>query len=261
MRPTWSSARSSPDDIAVLVRRQVAEPTLELIDQIGALSSGIPFAVNELARRAANEPQWVQALDANMIGGIAPTTREVLQRVAVVGSSFDTDEFVALSGLPEAEAFDHLDRAIDALLVEPASSGYRFRHGLVRDALLEDVPPHRRRRIHRDAAGRLIELEASPARIGHHLLESGAAAEAVPYLLRASETEAAVGAYRGRAPARRFGASARNRLRSGDGAWLCAPTCSTRSVIRWPCPHTGKRSTRPNRATTGSCESGLLGAR
>ena len=42
----------------------------------------------------------MQAFDANMIGGIAPATREVLQRVAVVGSSFDTDEFVALSGLP-----------------------------------------------------------------------------------------------------------------------------------------------------------------
>ena len=43
---------------------------------------------------------------------------------------------------------------------------------------------------------RLIELGASAARIGHHLLESGAAADAVPYLLRAAETEAAVGAYR-----------------------------------------------------------------
>ncbi len=138
----------------------------------------------------------MQALDANMIGGVAPATREVLQRVAVVGASFDTDEFVALSGRPEAEAFDHLDAALAALVVEPASTGYRFRHGLVRDALLDDVPPHRRRRIHRDAAHRLIELGASAARIGHHLLESGAAAEAVPYLLRAAETEAAVGAYR-----------------------------------------------------------------
>ena len=81
-------------------------------------------------------------------------------------------------------------------IVEPASTGYRFRHGLVRDALLDDVPPHRRRRIHRDAASRLIELQASAARIGHHLLQSGAPADAVPYLLRAAETEAAVGAYR-----------------------------------------------------------------
>ena len=47
-----------------------------------------------------------------------------------------------------------------------------------------------------DAASRLIELQASAARIGHHLLQSGAPADAVPYLLRAAETEAAVGAYR-----------------------------------------------------------------
>jgi DNA-binding SARP family transcriptional activator/tetratricopeptide (TPR) repeat protein len=184
-------------DVIALVRRHVAEPTDELVDQITGLGRGIPFAVNELARRAANEPQWVRRLDANMIGGIAPATREVLQRVAVVGSSFDTDEFVALSGLSEDEAFDRLDDALDARVVEPSPSGagYRFRHGLVRDALLEDVPPHRRRRIHRDAASRLVELQASQARIGYHLLQS-APGEAVPYLLSAAETEAAVGAYR-----------------------------------------------------------------
>src|SRR6185295_618224 len=104
-----------------LIERHVSAPTDELVAQIGALSSGIPFAVNELARRAATEPRWVQALDANMIGGIAPATREVLQRVAVVGSSFDTDEFVALSGLAEEAAFDHLDEALAARIVEPAS--------------------------------------------------------------------------------------------------------------------------------------------
>jgi DNA-binding SARP family transcriptional activator/tetratricopeptide (TPR) repeat protein len=183
-------------DVAALVGRHVAEPTDEVLRQIVALSGGIPFAVDELARRAADEPRWVQALDANMIGGIPPRTREVLQRVAVVGSSFDTDEFVALSGVSEDEAFDHLDHALAAHVVEPSSSGYRFRHGLVRDTLLDDVPPHRRRGIHRDAAVRLIELGASSARIGHHLLEAGATADAVPYLLRAAETEAAVGAYR-----------------------------------------------------------------
>ena len=184
------------DDTAALIRRHVSEPSVEMVERIAALGRGIPFAVNELARRAANEPEWVQALDASIIVGIMPATREVLQRVAVVGSTFDTDEFVALSGLPEDEAFDHLDAALAALIVEPASAGYRFRHGLVRDALLDDVPPHRRRRIHRDAASRLIELHASAARIGHHLLQSGATADAVPYLLRAAETEAAVGAYR-----------------------------------------------------------------
>jgi DNA-binding SARP family transcriptional activator/tetratricopeptide (TPR) repeat protein len=183
-------------DIATVVARYVADPPADLLERIAALSRGIPFAVNELARRAATEPRWVEALDANMVAGIDPATREVLQRIAVVGAAFDTDEFVALSGRPEEAAFRHLDDALAALLVEPASRGYRFRHGLVRDALLDDVAPHRRRAIHRDAAARLVELGASPARIGHHLLQSGAPADAVPYLLRAAETEAAVGAYR-----------------------------------------------------------------
>jgi DNA-binding SARP family transcriptional activator len=184
------------DDVATLIRHHVAQPSPEQVEHIAALSRGVPFAVNELARRAGSEPKRVHPVDANVIGGILPATREVLQRVAVVGSSFDTDEFVALSGLPEGAAFDHLDAALAALVIEPASAGYRFRHGLVRDALLDDLPPYRQRQIHRDAASRLIELGASAARIGHHLLQSGAPIDAVPYLLRAAETEAAVGAYR-----------------------------------------------------------------
>lgn len=183
-------------DIEALVHRHVEAPTDAMVEQITALSHGVPFAVQELARRAAADPHGVPALDATMLGDITAATRETLQRVALVGSVFDTDEFVALSGLPESAAFDHLDAALAARIVEPASAGYRFRHGLVRDALLDDVPVHRRRLIHRDAAGRLIGLQASPGRIGHHLLRSGAAADAVPYLLRAAETEAAVGAYR-----------------------------------------------------------------
>jgi hypothetical protein len=152
--------------------------------------------VSELARRVATEPDWTRALEGSMISRLRPATREVLQRVAVAGWSFDTDEFVALSGLAEDAAFDHLDDALAAQIIEPASVGYRFRHCLIRDALLDAVPAHRRRQVHRDTAQRLIDLRASPARIGHHLLQSGAGADAVPYLLRAAETESAVGAYR-----------------------------------------------------------------
>lgn len=184
------------DDVAALIRRHISQPEPEQVEHIAALGGGIPFAVIQLARRVASQPRGKPPLDAGMIGGILPATCEVLQRVAVIGSSFDTDEFVALSGLAEGAAFNHLDAALAALIVEPASTGYRFRHSLVRDALLEDLTPHRRRQIHRDAATRLIELDASAARIGHHLLQSGAGADAVPYLLRAAETDAAIGAYR-----------------------------------------------------------------
>jgi DNA-binding SARP family transcriptional activator/tetratricopeptide (TPR) repeat protein len=187
-------------DAAALVRRYVTEPPAELVRLVTTLGRGVPFLVTELARRAepmaGAGPDWAPALQASMFARLRPATREVLQRVAVAGSSFDTDEFVALSGLAETEAFGHLDDALAARIVEPASAGYRFRHCLIRDALTSDVPEHRRRQVHRDTARRLVELGASPVRIGHHFLAAGAGADAVPYLVRAAETESAVGAYR-----------------------------------------------------------------
>jgi DNA-binding SARP family transcriptional activator len=196
-------------DAAALIRRYVAEPPAELAGLIAALGHGNPFTIAELARRAAAWPTeagraapgkagagWAEALEATLLTGLRPAAREVLQRVAVAGACFDTDEFVALSGLAEEEAFGHLDDALAVELVQPAAAGYRFRHCLIREALTGAVPEHRRRQIHRDTARRLVELHASPARIGHHLLAGGAAADAVPHLLQAAETEAALGAYR-----------------------------------------------------------------
>jgi DNA-binding SARP family transcriptional activator len=101
-------------DAAALVRRYVAEPPAELVRLVTTLGRGVPFLVAELARRAAPTagagpmagagPDWAPALQASMFARLRPATREVLQRVAVAGSSFDTDEFVALSGLAEAQA-------------------------------------------------------------------------------------------------------------------------------------------------------------
>jgi DNA-binding SARP family transcriptional activator len=194
-------------DAAALIRRHVAEPSAELVRLVTTLGRGVPFLVTELARRAAGQdpaagrdvsvsPDWGPALHASMFARLRPATREVLQRVALAGASFDTDEFVALSGAAEGEAFGHLDDALAARIIEPASTGYRFRHCLIRNALTGDVPAHRRRQVHRDTARRLVEAGASPARIGHHFLAAGAGADAVPHLLSAAETESAVGAYR-----------------------------------------------------------------
>jgi DNA-binding SARP family transcriptional activator len=180
-----------------LIARQMPNPDDPLVEQIDAIAAGVPFAVSELARRAVHEADWVRLVEVNMIGGLPPSTREVLQRVAIIGTTFDTDGFAAMSGLDdEAAAFDHLDTALAANLVERTATGYRFRHGLVREALLDDIPPHRRRRIHADAAARLGRVGASPAQIGHHLLEAGEPVAAVPHILRAAESAAAIGAYR-----------------------------------------------------------------
>ena len=182
-------------DAAALVERIQPGTPADVAARIVELARGLPFAVVELSRRAS-APAWEQSAELFPLTGLSLRTRDILQRVAVLGTTFATDEFVALADLPDDQAFMHLDEAISAGVIEHTGAHYRFRHGLVRDGLIRDVAPHRRARIHRDAAIRLEALGASPARIGHHLVAAGEPAAAGPYVIRAAEREAAIGAYR-----------------------------------------------------------------
>ena len=176
-----------------LVRAERPDTPQEALERIWEVSAGVPFAVVEMARRATTGP--VQGIGALGLARLAVKTREALERVAVIGTSFDTDQFIVLTGLPEPDAYAALDAALAALVIEHTGSGYRFRHALIRDALLEDIPPARRREFHRQAADRLSAIGAPHARIAHHLIAAGQLAEAVPHVVHAVETEAAIGAY------------------------------------------------------------------
>ncbi|HET6530228.1 MAG TPA: BREX system ATP-binding domain-containing protein [Actinoplanes sp.] len=184
------------EDAAALVDMLRPGLPAETVDQIWRFSAGLPFAIVEVTRLTSTDGERDREPGAVVVDLLEPRVRAVLEHVAIAGSTFDTDEFLALSGVTEAEAFDCLDAALAAMVVERAPEGYRFRHDLIREALLSAVPPHRQRVLHRACAERLAGLGASPARVGHHLLAAGDTAAAVPHVLRAAETQAAVGAYR-----------------------------------------------------------------
>jgi len=167
-----------------------------LVERIWQASQGLPFTVIELARRAAANPTNLSSLDAAAVDGFPSPTRDLLRRLAVAGHSFDTDEFVVFCGLPEPAAYALLDDLLDAGVLDRTDDGFRFRHHLVRDALLADLPPHRRRATHREVADGLAAIGASAARVGHHLIQAGERARAVAPALRAAEESARVGAYR-----------------------------------------------------------------
>ncbi|MEV5410832.1 AAA family ATPase [Thermopolyspora sp. NPDC052614] len=185
--------RAETEELARAIRPGLAPDEVE---RIWELSGGTPFTAVELARAGATSQADGRGAGAAVLAVLAPPVRAVLEHVATAGAAFDTDTFLALAGVEEQEAFDCLDAALAALIVERTMDGYRFRHPLIRDALLGDIPPHRARALHRACAERLVSVNASPARIGHHLLAAGDVEAAVPYVLRAAETQAAVGAYR-----------------------------------------------------------------
>ena len=87
-----------------------------------------------------------------------------------------------------------LDQALAAEVLEHTSGGYQFRHGLMRESLLDGLAPHRRRLVHREAAARFEAMGAPPSRIYHHLVAAGDLAAAAPWGLLAARAAEAVGA-------------------------------------------------------------------
>ncbi len=166
---------------------QLDERTTE---EIWAVSGGLPFRILEAAREARSGTRTLA------VSGLPPAALTMFRRVALLGSAFTTDELLAAAGVGEAEAYAHLETALATSVVEPAESGYRFRHALVREALLSTFPPHERSRAGAELAEQLAALGASPARVAHLFLASGRAPQAVPYARPAVETAGALGAYR-----------------------------------------------------------------
>jgi DNA-binding SARP family transcriptional activator len=178
---------------AELIRAAGDDAADPSVDKIWEVTGGLPFAVIEMAAAA---PEDAPRAGATGLSRLSVRTQEMLQRAAVIGMAFDTDQFVALADVPEAEAYAALDAALAALIVVHTGSGYRFRHALIREVLLGDVPPGRQRAFHQKAADRLIALRAPAAQIAHHLIAAGRLSDAAPHVVRAVEREAAVGAYR-----------------------------------------------------------------
>ncbi|HET8983812.1 MAG TPA: AAA family ATPase, partial [Pedococcus sp.] len=162
----------------------------EVATRIWAVSGGLPFAALELAR-AATEGR------PGSVGAALPRgVRRTFERVAMLGSSFTTDELLAVAGVDEDDAYRHLEVAIAGLVVEPADTGYRFRHSLLREGLLSSMPAHTQAAARHEVAERLARLGAAPARVAHQFLLAGQPQKAIPYVLPAVEAAGALGAYR-----------------------------------------------------------------
>ena len=131
-----------------------------------------------------------------MSASLPPAALRTFRRVALLGLTFGTDELLAVADGIEDETYGELELALAALVVEPAEGGYRFRHPLVREGLVDQLPPHQRSRGHQRVAEALAALDRPPGRVAHHYLAAGLPSRAVPYVVRAVETAGALGAFR-----------------------------------------------------------------
>lgn len=171
-----------------------------LVEHVVRLAEGNAFAALELARCAGPEdrsrlPVNVREAITARLCDVDERAMPLLMGLALAGDEFDTSMVLALAPGSEAETLTLLDLALAAGTLVVSGTRYRFRHELVRQALVEQVPPHQRLKIHRDAARRLAESNAPPGVIGRHWLAGGSPVEATPWLLAAARDAVRLGAF------------------------------------------------------------------
>src|SRR5207244_2969949 len=105
-----------------------------------------------------------QALLAARLDRRDPAERAVLERAAIVGRDFSRSSVLALLSAEWEDAVaDHLDALARRELIRGERSplvgdyGFRFRHGLVREAAYESIPKQARAELHERFADHLEE--------------------------------------------------------------------------------------------------------
>ncbi len=154
------------------------------------------FAEELLAAMMAGQddlPPTLRQVLLARIGLLSPAAARALATVAITGSPVRHEFLVAIGSLPEDELMEAVRECVDhqALIVDARGEGYSFRHNLLREAVLGELLPAERARLHRASA---LALAANPA-LAHGLAETelalhwaaaGEPEEALPAALRAA---------------------------------------------------------------------------
>ena len=156
--------------------------TLRALQEAGQLSDDLS-ALQEVPL-----PDSVrQAIEARL-GRVAPKARQVLEAGAILGAPFDFDLVRRTAGRGEMETIDGLDAAVSRHLLIEDSSGYRFRHALIRRTVHRSLGPVRRHLLHRRAARALKRIDPGASlRIAHHFELGGEEEKALHHYQRAAQ--------------------------------------------------------------------------
>jgi predicted ATPase len=140
---------------ALLGGRQVASTVL---DHVWERSLGNPLFVEELLREApsasARVPAGVRSLVGLRVAPMNDSARRVLALAAAAGgrnvtlADLRVGAAALLPPVSDAALFDALDRALELGMLEERDGSYAFAHPLIRAALYEDLPRHRRDELH-----------------------------------------------------------------------------------------------------------------
>jgi DNA-binding SARP family transcriptional activator len=141
---------------ALLAGRGQARDAEELVRRTG----GNPFFLEALLEAGPAEelPAGVAELLTARVGSLGEPVSRLLEAAAVLGEEVDVALLAMISGQGLDETLDALDGAAAARLLVPGAGRVTFAHALVREALVQALPPARRARLHAQAVAALVPL-------------------------------------------------------------------------------------------------------
>ncbi len=149
-----------PEEIATLLAgRSGTRPDRATARALHDRTAGNPFFVQQLAALATNDkdaadaavPAGIRNVVDRRVDLLGPAARKVLEVGAVVGRDWSARTVAAAGGWPVDEVLEHADAAVAhglVVVVSRAELAYRFVHSLVRETLVQLLPPSRRVRLH-----------------------------------------------------------------------------------------------------------------
>ncbi|TDD41555.1 helix-turn-helix transcriptional regulator [Saccharopolyspora elongata] len=175
-----------------------AAPSQSVLDQVFRRSGGNAFFARALASAPAGDavPESLRDVLVHRIERLRPPADRVVRLAAIGGQHVSHALLAAVADIEEGDLLAAVRVAAKASVLRVDPRGYAFGHRLLREAVVDDLLPAERARLHlayAEALGRtpdLVPQDRLAAQTAFHWYEAGKAAEALPALLRAaSEAE------------------------------------------------------------------------
>lgn len=149
-----------PFFVEELVRLLVVDGTLMPRGESARLTLGAP------SRIIRSVPAGVAATVLRRVAQLPAETREALHAASALGAAFSLAELAPVLGQPVSAVVEDLAPAVAARVIRvrgTADGEYAFAHELQRDAIYAELPPDRRRALHRRAA-QVLSPSSSPVK-------------------------------------------------------------------------------------------------
>jgi tetratricopeptide (TPR) repeat protein len=194
--------QGSETDLAV--RRWLPQADPFLVARIHSYAGGVPLFIEELCHSASAEdvfhsfegrgPQgWVATLVASRLARLPAEQMNVVRAAAVVGNAVPNWLLVSACGDAPDQATMRALADADFLYADPAVGGFRFKHGITRDAVYDSIGLRERQELHQRIEAALLARSAQTDRedaleaLAYHARSAGHWEGAAHYAERAGD--------------------------------------------------------------------------